>query len=437
MREERICEIKRTIERILDNTAETRIEEVKRKSLTKSQIEDLRVFYEVMEDGKKYNRGKKQAKSYGSFLQYMTNLRRFALWVGDKNFIDMGRKDVDGYVRYYKKKGLKTSNYIAHLLKVFFTWLYYYKGKTKELIPPKFVEDIRLRQPKRRDIDPNEVLTPKEIKKMICKADNLRDKALISILFESACRVSEITDMSIKDFRPDNSGAIIAVKGKTGKRSIRLIDSVPYITKLINNHPYKDNSDSPLFIRFSGGYGGSLTTQGVTHILKMIGNRADMKKRLNPHWFRHSGIDYLARKGFRERDLRIRAGWGKDSSMVNIYLHYDEDEVNNKYAEMKGIKIEDVETINELEPIKCPRCNKVNPADSLYCNCGMVLSMDVVKAEQLKKKADEFTNKLMKTPISKEADTSKGLLEALYQTMKNNPIMLEKFKEILYKEVSK
>ena len=63
MREERICEIKRTIERILDNTAETRIEEVKRKSLTKSQIEDLRVFYEVMEDGKKYNRGKKQMSS--------------------------------------------------------------------------------------------------------------------------------------------------------------------------------------------------------------------------------------------------------------------------------------------------------------------------------------------------------------------------------------
>jgi len=61
----------------------------------------------------------------------------------------------------------------------------------------------------------------------------------------------------------------------------------------------------------------------------------------------------------------------------------------------------------------------------------MVLSMDVVKAEQLKKKADEFTNKLMKTPISKEADTSKGLLEALYQTMKNNPIMLEEFQRIL------
>ena len=37
----------------------------------------------------------------------------------------------------------------------------------------------------------------------------------------------------------------------------------------------------------------------------------------------------------------------------------------------------------------------------------------------------------METPLPQGVDTSKGLLEALYQTMKNNPIMLEEFQRIL------
>ena len=64
----------------------------------------------------------------------------------------------------------------------------------------------------------------------------------------------------------------------------------------------------------------------------------------------------------------------------------------------------------------------------------MVLdSKEAVDLENLRKKANTFTNKLMKTPLPQGVDTSKGLLEALFQTMKNNPLMLEEFQRILKK----
>ncbi len=46
-------------------------------------------------------------------------------------------------------------------------------------------------------------------------------------------------------------------------------------------------------------------------------------------------------------------------------------------------------------------------------------------------KTNKFTEQLMHTPISSNTDTSQGMMETLYQTMKNNLLMLEKFKEIL------
>lgn len=83
---------------------------------------------------------------------------------------------------------------------------------------------------------------------MIDVTDNLRDKAFISILYESACRIGEILNLKIKDVTIDQYGCVIMVDGKTGMRRIRLIESSPDLVMWINNHPKKQDRDAPLFI---------------------------------------------------------------------------------------------------------------------------------------------------------------------------------------------
>ncbi len=61
---------------------------------------------------------------------------------------------------------------------------------------------------------PEEILTEEDIRKMINAAYNTRDKAIVSVLYESGCRVGEFLCMKIKNVQFDRYGAIIVVCGK-------------------------------------------------------------------------------------------------------------------------------------------------------------------------------------------------------------------------------
>ena len=122
--------------------------------------------------------------------------------------------------------------------------------------------------------------------------------------------------------------------------------------------------------------------------------------------------------------------------MPDTYLHYGEDHVDRKMLEKRGIfkdenkqKIEDER--KKLEPKNCPRCEKVQPADAMYCNCGMVLDQkEAVNLEVLREKANNFTNKLMQEPME-NTDLSKGLMEALFQKMLMDEDKVKEFKKML------
>jgi len=79
---------------------------------------------------------------------------------------------------------------------------------------------------------------------MIDKAYHIRDKALISVLYESRCRISDLLTRRIKHIVFDEYGAILMIDRKTGMRRIRLIQSVPLLANWIENHPQRDNPNS-------------------------------------------------------------------------------------------------------------------------------------------------------------------------------------------------
>ncbi|MGA2789578.1 MAG: site-specific integrase [Candidatus Bathyarchaeia archaeon] len=53
-------------------------------------------------------------------------------------------------------------------------------------------------------------------------AENPRDKALISVLYESGCRIGEILSLKIRN-KFDNNCSVLIVNGKTGQHRVRLI----------------------------------------------------------------------------------------------------------------------------------------------------------------------------------------------------------------------
>ena len=83
---------------------------------------------------------------------------------------------------------------------------------------------------------------------------------------DTSCRPHELLCLKIKDieFNFSDDGkqyALVRIKhGKTGPRTVPLIDSLPYLKEWIQQeHPIRSNSDSWLFVSTGNNHGSQLT----------------------------------------------------------------------------------------------------------------------------------------------------------------------------------
>jgi len=124
-------------------------------------------------------------------------------------------------------------------------------------------------------------------------------------------------------------------------------------------HPYRDNHEAPLFVttRLYDGKHKRLDKRTVQNMTKTISKRAGIQKNIHPHAFRHARLTNLAKQGFSEMELRIIAGWEKNSDMPAVYIHLSGADVENKILEKNGL-IEPDEEIKTppTKPKECPRC---------------------------------------------------------------------------------
>jgi integrase/recombinase XerD len=97
--------------------------------------------------------------------------------------------------------------------------------------------------------------------------------------------------MKIKNVQFNGYGAVIIVGkrgGKTGARRIRLVCSVPHLSNWLEHHPCKGDPEAPLQVGVgSKNYGRRLIYHSIRAMLRKAARRAGIKKRVNPHIFRH------------------------------------------------------------------------------------------------------------------------------------------------------
>lgn len=441
-------------EEIKRRTCENRcIKLIDKSKLNNNQKEKITEYFNALRLGNKIyyiHEGKSvilTPKSYTTFENYIRAIIQFSKFI-KKDLTKITKQDIEKFQLHLQtKENLKTGKRLkaktieqyAITLKVFFIWLY--NGQEQ----PEMVQDIIRKRSALEPIKDNEVLTPKEVMSMIDTCLNRRDKAILSLMFETGCRVGELVACNIDDFINFGRYAKIRLNGKTGIRTVAVSDCVTFIEQWLNEHPFNNDSNAPLFTtESSNNLRCRLSTQAVAGILNRAGETADIKKRYHPHWFRHSGLTHYTNKYHaNERDLKIRAGWSESSNMHLRYIHYGEDEVNLNYLKAKGI---DVKTHNPkedklLDPKVCTRCKEIypneptkwiHPPTAKYCYCGQVLDVTELKRiETLQKDADKFTEILLKQPLPNNIDLTEGTTKALYQSMKQNPLLLDKFKEIL------
>ncbi|MHA1691935.1 MAG: tyrosine-type recombinase/integrase [Candidatus Heimdallarchaeaceae archaeon] len=273
---------------------------------------------------------------------------------------------------------------------------------------------------KRRDqpmLSDGDLLTDDEIAHMLKMCSNSRDKALISILSESGARIGEIGTLKLKNVSFDKYGVNLNVNGKTGARKVRVVQSTHYLMSWLESHPDSENKESPLWTTFHKGEVRTLRYAMVRKTIQRIAEKAEIKKRVHPHLFRHSRATKMA-DHLTELQMNAYFGWIQGSNMPGTYVHMNGKNIDEAILKMNGIG-ED-EEVSKPEPKKCVRCGHINPSNMQNCiRCAGFLDQKAVfeqeEFERKKQEVDEKSNDILKS-LMKDPQIQELVIKRLRET---------------------
>lgn len=162
-----------------------------------------------------------------------------------------------------------------------------------------------------------------------------RDLALLTLLYDSGARVSELVGLKVRDLRLDKY-PIITLHGKGGKS--RQVPLMKKTSILLSQYLAENHLDRPGhldFHLFTNRQRKPLTGAGVTYILQKYANRKD----ITPHIMRHTKAMHLLQAGVNIVYIRDILGHSSIET-TNIYARAD--------TEMKRKALESV--ADEITP---------------------------------------------------------------------------------------
>ena len=348
-------------------------------------------------------------------------LSKLSKYTSNKPFSELVRNDVLEFLDSYRKtetedpmhRWIGTYNiFRMHLLR-FFKWLHAPEIEPDKRQKPPVVENIaKLRRKEKSIYRPSDLWTQQDDLLFLKYCPNERDRCYHAISRDLSARPHEIVKLKIKDLSFKSVGSSqyceVVVNGKTGQRSILLINSIPYLKDYLDHsHPQPRNPNAPLICGAGRSLGRHIKAYRILtmyieykkHIFpKLLESpnvlpedkqkiRELLKKPWNPYVRRHSALTEKSTI-LKESVLRSHAGWSGSSQMHLRYLHYFGNTSSESILEAYGI-IADGQQIDQLRPKQCPNCNEPNKVDSKFCaKCRMVLSYDAYN-ETLEKRKEE------------------------------------------------
>ena len=284
-------------------------------------LKDLKIQYlEHLEIEK--NRSPKTMENYGRYLD------RFLQFAKVSSPTDITEDLIRQYRLYLNRlkdtegNSLKkvTQNYHIIALRNFLKYL------AKRNIKSVSVEKVELGKQEQREVT---FLEPDELERLLNspngnELDALRDKALLTTLFSTGMRVSELC--SLDRGKVDVNRGEVTVRGKGSKLRLVFLSSETKncLRQYLEKRP---DIDEALFIRipksktFSKDNNLRLTPRSVQRIVEKHATKAGIVgKNVSPHTLRHSYATDLLRNGADIRSVQAMLGHASVTT-TQIYTH--------------------------------------------------------------------------------------------------------------------
>lgn len=246
------------------------------------------------------------------------------------------KQQLKKFLRHLKDKGVTAKSVSRKIssLKLFFNFLherFHIVNIATSLIFPKLEKKLPV------------YLTEEEIRCLFEAANKgnsykeIRNKVMLSLLYASGIRVSELVNMNIDQIHFDSG--FINIVGKGGKeRMIPLPQNVLSLLRYYLDTIYtKLLPKEKVMIKkqylFPASYNGKtkpISRQLFWNVLKKMIIKAKITKNISPHSLRHSLATHLLEKGASIRSLQILLGH-EQLTTVQIYTHLGSSELRKIY----------------------------------------------------------------------------------------------------------
>lgn len=237
-----------------------------------------------------------------------------------KRFENMTTRDIKNFLYDYQLENKISNSTLDDMRRVyssFFNFLdeedYILKNPVKKIHHIKSKKSIK------------KAFSEEEIIRLQDSCTSKRDRALIDFLYSTGVRVSELCRLNITDIDFNNKELIVF--GKGNKERIVYFDSRTKV-HLIDYLESRDDNNDALFVVSTEPH-ERLTPAGVEYIVKMIGNKAGVKK-CHPHRFRRTLATRLINRGMPIEQVQKLLGHTKIDTTL-IYAQVDQSNVKSSH----------------------------------------------------------------------------------------------------------
>jgi integrase/recombinase XerD len=165
----------------------------------------------------------------------------------------------------------------------------------------------------------------------------LRDRALLELLYATGARISEAVGLSVDDVTAlsDDEFSVVRVTGKGNKQ--RLVPLGSYARAavdayLVRARPIFAARGSSTPALFLGPRGGAMSRQSAWLAIQAAAERADLAAHVSPHTFRHSFATHLLEGGADVRVVQELLGHASVAT-TQIYTLVSADTLRDMYRE--------------------------------------------------------------------------------------------------------
>jgi len=268
--------------------------------------------------------------SRNTVLAYRRDLADFGRFLARprRELATLGGRDVSDYLMTLRRRGLGARSVARRLsaLRGLYRFLVREGRVTRD--PTEHLESPRPPRRLPRTLSIEDATTLVESPDTT-RAEGLRDRALLELLYASGMRASEVLSLRHEDL--NLTAGYVTCTGKGSRQRLVPVgaQALRWVRRYLESRStsLKRLDPGTIFLNRSGR---PLSRQGLWVILKRSARRAGLRASVSPHTLRHSFASHLLERGADLRSVQAMLGHA-DISTTQIYTHLPSAVVRDMY----------------------------------------------------------------------------------------------------------